>query len=240
MHLALSTGEVQPDCEPEEFVPFSQRSLYQSMRNLVLRTIQMLNGRISSFTPELSGLATRVCAREAELITHLKLLYHLSLKSLRCRIHGNFHLAQVLHTGKDFIFIDFEGESDRSFGERRLRRTPLRDVAGMIRSFHHVSHVALHQQVEFGKILPENIGLFEVWAREWKNCICAIYLEAYRETLGDSKLIPQEPAGFNVLLYSCLIEAAFTDLSHELLYAPEKATISLQAILDLLDQLKLQ
>jgi maltose alpha-D-glucosyltransferase/alpha-amylase len=160
------------------------------------------------------------------------------MKSVRIRVHGNLHLAQVLHTGRDFVFIDFEGESDRSYGERRLKRTPLKDIAGMVRSFHQVSEQALYGMVDVGKIVPEKTSVYEGWSKLWRNCMSSIFIESYREALAGSRLVPPEPSAFEALFYACQIETAFTDLSRDMLYAPDRAQFSLRAILEVLGQIK--
>jgi maltose alpha-D-glucosyltransferase/alpha-amylase len=238
LHLVLASDSSQRDFEPEEFVPFSQRSLYQSMRNFVLRTIQTLDARSRQLTEENALLAREIITRHSEFITFLKQLYQIPMRSVRIRVHGNLHLAQVLHTGRDFVFIDFEGESDRSYGERRLKRTPLKDIAGMVRSFHQVSEQALYGMVDVGKIVPEKTSVYEGWSKLWRNCMSSIFIESYREALAGSRLVPPEPSAFEALFYACLIETAFTDLSRDMLYAPDRAQFSLRAILEVLGQIK--
>ena len=114
----------------------------------------------------------------------------MDLGSYRIRIHGNLHLAQVLHSGKDFIFIDFEGETDRSYGERRIKRSPLRDVASMLRSFDHVVAAVLNDLFKFGKLPAENPAPFHQWGRYWRSWISAVFLTAYKEAVAGKRLAP--------------------------------------------------
>ena len=96
---------------------------------------------------------------------------------MRIRIHGDFHLGQVLYTGKDFIIIDFEGEPARALTERRLKRSALKDVAGMLRSFHYAANHAIYSQDGAAGRLPA----VEQWADFWQIWVSAVYLKAYLE-----------------------------------------------------------
>jgi maltose alpha-D-glucosyltransferase/alpha-amylase len=234
LHLALASEQTDADMAPELFSPFSQRSLYQSMRNLVLRTLQLMNSRSGQLSNEVAELGAQVAARETELTEHLKGIYQHPLNSVRSRIHGNLHLAQVLHTGKDFVFIDFEGEPEETYGERRIKRSPVKDLAGMLRSYHHVSHVALHDLAAFGKVLPENVAAFEGWGRYWRRWISAIFLRSYRERVRDSNLVPRDDLPFRTLLRAYLVETAFAELSEALLNTPGKVEVALCGILEIL------
>ena len=97
----------------------------------------------------------------------------------RIRIHGDLHLGQVLWTGRDFVFLDFEGDATMPISERRIKRSPLRDVARMLRSFHHAAYAGFHQQAELGVISRENLPKFEPWVRHWNRAVSRAYLQAY-------------------------------------------------------------
>jgi len=193
-------------------MPFTQRSIYQSFRNLVLRGLQQLGARLRSLPQEVVPLAERALSSEGNLITLLKEIYARPLDSVRTRIHGNLHLGQVLHTGKDFLFIDFEGEPHRPYGERRLRRAPLGDVAGMLRSLEHVSHAALLREQQKQSVTSEKQLDLASWSRYWREWIATIYFHAYRTRLAGTKIIPPNDAGVRALLNALLIENAFTEL----------------------------
>src|SRR5205823_3623057 len=101
------------------------------------------------------------------------------INASRIRIHGDYHLGQVLNTGKDFIIIDFEGEPARPLSERKMKRSALRDVAGMLRSFHYAAYSGLLQQPS---VRSEDVKLLEPWAENWAQFIGRIFLNAYLET----------------------------------------------------------
>lgn len=236
LHLALGTGGENVEFEAEPYVPFSQRSLYQSLRNLVLRTLQQLNARLGSLPPESVASAERLIASEGMLIRILKGLYQQPLDSVRIRIHGNLHLGQVLHTGKDFVFIDFEGEPHRAFGERRIKRSPLRDVAGMLRSFNHASHSALRGQAHGRTLSPEEGANLEKWTRFWREWIATVYFQAYRESLRGTNLIPAKDEAIRALLASLLLENSFTELTVALTNSNPNAPELIVTILELIER----
>ncbi len=135
LHLALASDARDRSFAPEPFTPFYQRSLFQSMRNLAVRNLELLRNGLARVPAGLRPQVERVLGLENQLLSQFRAVYETRITAARIRCHGDFHLGQVLYTGTDFIFIDFEGEPARPLGERRIKRAPLRDVAGMLRSF---------------------------------------------------------------------------------------------------------
>jgi maltose alpha-D-glucosyltransferase/alpha-amylase len=158
----------------------------------------------------------------------------------RIRVHGDYHLGHVLYTGKDFVVIDFEGEANRSIAERRLKRSPLRDVASMIRSFHYAALITLFGHAAGrghvpGLIRPEDVQVLEPWARLWHTWVSAAFARSYLRRLGDSGLVPREPAERRVLFDALLLEKAVHELSGELTHRLDMVRIPLQGILQILE-----
>jgi maltose alpha-D-glucosyltransferase/alpha-amylase len=153
----------------------------------------------------------------------------------RIRIHGDYHLAQVLYTGKDFVAIDFEGDSSRPLSERRIKRSPLEDVAGMLDSFYHASHAVLFGQAPGVIPKPESLDALEAWAKSWSRAAASEFLASYLAASGISELLPQNPEEIRALIRIFLIYLALRKLANELTYAPERIRIPAHAINELLE-----
>jgi maltose alpha-D-glucosyltransferase/alpha-amylase len=235
LHLALASDSESKDFAPESFTPFYQRSLYQSMRNLTVRTMQVVRQRLTSMEAELRPLAEKVAAMEPVMVQRLRSLVQTRINCRRIRCHGDYHLGQVLYTGKDFMVIDFEGEPVRPLGERRIKRSPFRDVAGMIRSFDYASYAALFRQLELGNVPPEQLAQVEPWTRLWYRWTSATFLRAYLDTIRPGDLVPSAKAELSVLLNAFLLEKAIYEVGYELNNRPKWVKIPLQGILQLLE-----
>jgi maltose alpha-D-glucosyltransferase/alpha-amylase len=245
MHLLLASDMDNKDFAPEPFTPFYQRALYQSMRNLVAKSLDLLRKKLVSLPETERTQAEQLCSLQPDLLKRLRAIYETRINAVRIRCHGDYHLGQVLYTGKDFFIFDFEGEPARPIGERRIKRSPLRDVAGMIRSFHYVAYAALLQQLELGTMHSENLQQLEPWAECWYGWISAAFLHSYRNvvsaalpaagsaTAGD--LVPKSKDELSVLLYSHLLEKAIYELSYELNNRPDWVIIPLAGIRQLLE-----
>jgi maltose alpha-D-glucosyltransferase / alpha-amylase len=236
LHIILAGLVETSELAPEMFVPFSQRSLYQSLRNLSLRAVEQLQGRLRKLPPEIVPLAERVIAAQSAIVNLFKGIYSEPFDSLRIRIHGNLHLGQVLHTGKDFVFIDFEGEPHRPYGERRLRRSSLRDVAGVLRSIHFASHVAFQAEAQKRTLTPEHFEGLKAWSRFWRDSMAALFFGAYRRAAAGTQLLPKTEAGVRALLQSLLLENAFTELTVALNEGNGDEMLALEGIIEVLER----
>jgi len=181
MHLALASDTTNPAFTPEAFTANYQRSMYSSLRKLVRDRFNLLESSISKLNPEVQEFAKKVLMLEDKILECFSEVHQIRIKGMKTRIHGDYHLGQVLFTGKDFVIIDFEGEPGFSFSERRLKKNPLKDVAGMMRSIHYAA---------FGKILlnenyrDRDLEFLESWAEQWQHYVGRFYLGAYMERMG--------------------------------------------------------
>jgi maltose alpha-D-glucosyltransferase/alpha-amylase len=239
MHAALASSD-DPAFAPEPVTQLAQRSLYQSSRNTARRALDLLRQRLDELPQPARADAAAILDREVELMARLRRTVESRLGGRRIRVHGDFHLGQVLWTGRDFVLIDFEGEPARSPSERRLKWSPLRDVAGMLRSFDYAAATALLELRERGVVATESGSLarYAPWARAWRAWVGSRFLRSYLETVQAAApgLLPEEPAALDVVLDTSLLEKALYEIGYELNNRPAWTGVPLRGVLDLLDQ----
>ena len=135
LHVALAQASDNPSFAPEPLTEFYRQGLYQSMLGEASQTFRLLRRRLKTLPPAVQGEAQRVLDRERDVRQRFRAIRDRRITAMCTRIHGDYHLGQVLYTGKDFIIITSRA-SRPSDNVRRLKQSPLRDVAGMLRSFH--------------------------------------------------------------------------------------------------------
>src|SRR5215813_2793343 len=233
LHVALAQASDKPSFTPESLTDFDRQGLYQSMLGEASQTFRLLRGRLPTLPPAVQSAAQRVLECERDVRQRYRALRDRRLTALRTRIHGDYHLGQVLYTGKDFIIIDFEGEPARPISVRRLKQSPLRDVAGMLRSFHYAVYSTLLEQT--ADIRPEDLAAFGPWARVWYLWVSAAFLKAYDAVADQEAFLPQTREERQVLLDAYLLEKALYELRYELNSRPDWVNVPLQGILDLVE-----
>jgi maltose alpha-D-glucosyltransferase/alpha-amylase len=235
MHVALASGLDDPDFAPDFFTHMYQTSLYQSMRSFTIRTLQLLRERLPNIPDELQEDAQQVLDLEKEIIERYQPIRRQRISAARIRCHGDYHLGQVLFTGKDFVIIDFEGEPARSLSERRLKRSPLLDVAGMIRSFHYAAHSALIRQAPLAPRPEDDLPLLQHWAQYWYVWVSVAFLTSYLDILKPVGLLPEDPEHLRILLDAHILEKAIYEIGYELNNRPDWVKVPLQGILQLME-----
>ena len=238
LHLALASDVTDPLFAPEPFSAHYQRSIYQTMRSVAGQAFPLLRRRLPTLATPVRALAQRVLELEGEVGRRFQSVLGRKITAMRIRHHGDYHLGQVLYTGKDFVIIDFEGEPARPLSERRIKRSPLRDVAGMLRSFHYAVYAALFNQEAQGTAgsQSEMQASQELWARLWHMWVSALFLKSYRDTASRSPFLPRSSEELQVLLDAYILEKAVYELSYELNNRPEWVRIPLSGILQLLGE----
>ena len=233
MHIALTSGSDLPDFKPEEFSLHYQRSLFSSFQTLVRSTFQNQSRNLKKIPEELRAEAEQVLDMKDEILREFKKIYRKKIDAVKIRIHGDYHLGQVLFTGKDFIILDFEGEPARSYSERRLKRSPLRDVAGMLRSFHYAAYggLLLNERVR-KEDLPKLLPL----AEQWYHYVSGFFMQAYLETAKGSGFLPREHEDLDTMLQTYLLEKAIYELNYELNNRPDWILIPLRGIKTIMDK----
>jgi maltose alpha-D-glucosyltransferase/alpha-amylase len=198
---------------PEPFLP-QVRSTYQSMRNLAGRTLRLVRDKLATVPEDIR----HQIARLVELQDRITACYEAMLKRrptvVRIRTHGDLHLGQVLYTGKDFVIIDFEGEPARPLTERRRKRPGLRDVAGMLRSFHYAAFATLLEESRAGQLGGRDFASMEPWARLWQEWTSWAFLKAYLKTAANSPLVPRDQGELEALLEAFMLDKAVYELGY--------------------------
>ncbi len=233
LHVVLASDPAKPELAPEPATDFSRQALYQAMLSIANDTFSVLRQRLAGLPTAIREDAQKVLELEGKVRNRFELLRDRKIAAIHLRCHGDYHLGQVLHTGKDFIIIDFEGEPTRPVGVRRLKSSPLRDVAGMLRSFHYAAYAALLGQVPGAR--PEDFSTLEPWARFWYRAVSAAFLKGYLPAVASASLLPQAPAELGVLLDAYLLEKGIYEIGYELNNRPEWTQIPLKGLLELFE-----
>jgi maltose alpha-D-glucosyltransferase / alpha-amylase len=224
LHNVLASDTEDSDFAPEEFTIFYQRSLYQSMRNLTGRVFQSLRKH---------GDYDAIVGLQEEVLTRFKKLIEGKIGSIRIRTHGDFHLGQLLFTGKDFVITDFEGEPLHPLSERRLKRSPLRDVAGMVRSFQYAAYSPLIKDASGIVVRKEDREQLEGWAEAWYSWVSSAFLSGYLSA-AQPALLPTSERELEKLLDAYLLEKAIYEVGYELNNRPDWLQIPTRGLLQLL------
>jgi maltose alpha-D-glucosyltransferase/alpha-amylase len=240
MHLALAGGA--PGFEPERFSLLFQRSIQQSLRGAVRETQRAVRRNRSSLAPDAAELAAVLLEHGDRLLVAFDGLRSRKLDAARIRVHGDLHLGQALWTGRDVVFIDFEGEPGRSIGARSIKRSPLADVAGMIRSLDYAGRVALAMSAERGRTGRTDQPQLERWRRAWTARMQELFWRTYAQVLRaghtasgpGSPLIPDDQADARMLLDAHVLQKALYEVRYELAHRPPWVTWPLGAIAQML------
>jgi maltose alpha-D-glucosyltransferase/alpha-amylase len=230
LHLALASGKADPAFAPEPITQFYQRSIYQTLRAITVQNFRLLRNRQGEI-PE----AVQVLDLESEVVGRLHRILEPKLVATRIRCHGDYHLGQVLYTGKDFVIIDFEGEPARPLTERRIKRSPLQDVAGMLRSLHYAAYSALYGRLG-GIAADQDPSLLEHWVRFWYFWAAGAFLGSYFGTADGAAFLPKSFEDRKTVLSVFLIGKAMYELGYEANNRPEWIKIPIQGILHLLEE----
>jgi len=229
MHLALASGH-DPAFAPVAPDTHSLESLRSALTAHAARAFDALKSNLSRLPDDTVESAALVLSRRGALLARFRALTELRHPGQWTRIHGDYHLGQVLRAKGDFVILDFEGEPARSLEERRAKHSPLKDVAGMLRSFSYAAFAAL---TRYTARRPADSAQLEPWARLWESSVSAEFLRAYRETAAASPSVPQERESFDALLGIYFLDKALYELIYELDNRPAWIRIPLHGILSL-------
>jgi trehalose synthase-fused probable maltokinase len=235
MHLALATPTADPAFRAEVFTAEDLTRDMLRMEEQADSALRALRARLASLPEDTADEAAAVLARRREMLARLRGMGASEPRGMRIRIHGDYHLGQTLHVasedGGDFVILDFEGEPARTLAERRRKQSPLKDVAGMIRSFSYAAWFGMDRYRLLHKDEDEEALLCR--AREWENGAREAFLSAYWEAMSerDDLLPPREQAVD--LLSAYLLEKALYELLYELNNRPQWVRVPLAGIVGL-------
>jgi maltose alpha-D-glucosyltransferase / alpha-amylase len=234
LHLALAS-----EARSESFAaqPFAREHLETLIADAIGQARfarDLLQTRRATIPAETAADADAVLARAAAAMTarhEAQRTRPVEIQAARTRVHGDYHLGQVLWAEGDFYLLDFEGEPARPLDERRQKETPLKDVAGMLRSYSYAAYAALFNRAmgraaEFERLEP--------WARAWERWAGASFLRGYLAAAGPAPFLPTDPVQRASLLDLLLVDKALYELNYELNNRPEWVRIPLRGLSDLL------
>jgi trehalose synthase-fused probable maltokinase len=236
MHIAISSDRSNYTFMPASFnedyaVWLKNRLSYQLDRRIDL---------VEKNLDELEGLAleyAKTFLEKKEEIINIFINFNESkMMGKRIRIHGDYHLGQVLRKGDDFVILDFEGEPESTIRDRKVKQPPIKDVAGMIRSFHYAVYANIFEQMDLN-MLPFD-ELIEAGSRYYRS-IVAVYLNSYLKTAMANSLAIGYEAEIDYLLKYHLLEKAIYELGYEMNSRPTWALIPLKGIINLLESTNL-
>jgi maltose alpha-D-glucosyltransferase/alpha-amylase len=231
MHKSLAVPTSEADFKVEQL----STTDVQGWASEAVAEAEDLLGRLAKGLQGLPGsaraIAEEVLGKRDLLVSRLRAGSGMQPSGGRSRIHGDYHLGQVLVTGRDVMIIDFEGEPKRSLPERRAKSSPLRDVAGMLRSFHYAAWTALDRYRQQTGSVPEVV---RAQADAWRERVGADFLSAYREHVAGAASYPADPDFAKALTDLFLIQKAIYEIGYELANRPDWVEIPLSGVRDLL------
>lgn len=233
MHLSLASLDADPAFAPEPFTTLYQRSIYQAMCEQVKRAMILIGELMPSMEPEQRELCSLLVRNQKDILQQFEPVRQDKIDTLKIRIHGDYHLGQVLFTGKDFVIIDFEGEPARPISERKIKRSVFRDISGMLRSFDYAAFHVLH--LNESVVRAEDRHQMEPWADRWSNAVGQHFLDAYFKSTEGSAIVPEDPRQREHLMNAYLMNKAVYELNYELNNRPQWVGIPIRGILKMLD-----
>jgi trehalose synthase-fused probable maltokinase len=226
LHLALAAPTTDPDFAAEPLCNLDAKALADNILDSADQIGRLITARLDALpSPE---LGRRYLAAEPSLRSRVASLAA-PLTAAKTRTHGDYHLGQVLETGSDFVVIDFEGEPLRSLAARREKRSPYRDVAGMLRSFDYAAHAALDSQAPHRAVLAPQ-------ADEWTSRAQSIFREAWLKTTHGASFRATTEVEEKRLLDAFLLEKALYEVLYEINNRPTWLHIPLHGVLSLLEK----
>ncbi|MDB5252148.1 MAG: alpha-amylase, partial [Flaviaesturariibacter sp.] len=233
LHKALAERAYEKEFVPEEFSLHYQRSLFSAMQSLVREAYQHLEKKQAHFSDDIREASAPLLGKREELLNRLKRIYTGKLDILKIRNHGNLGLRNVLLTGKDLYINDFGGNTLKAFSERRLKRSPLRDIAQMVCDIYFVTYEGFRYS---NHIPPTEFASFLPYIESWAFCVSGFFLRSYLETVEGSAFVPDDPQAREMVLEVFLLERALKHLNRDLSGDTGHAVMPMRIITALLNR----
>jgi maltose alpha-D-glucosyltransferase/alpha-amylase len=230
MHLALATPTDDPAFRPERAGKSDFTTLASALREHATASFERLRTSLPALPDEFVDRAGLALAQRRRLLDRFQKLESMDVEIDRIRVHGDYHLGQVLWVENDFFILDFEGEPARPLAERRAKHFALKDVAGMLRSLSYAAYASL---LNYTARRLEDYVRLEPWATFWERWTSAAFLRAYRQTAAGAPFLPADDEQCKILLDAMLLDKAVYELTYELNNRPTWVRIPLHGILSL-------
>ncbi|WP_235401566.1 maltose alpha-D-glucosyltransferase [Rubrobacter aplysinae] len=237
LHAAFASPTDDPAFSPEPLAPGEAAGWVESVIGELGDTVDLLQKSRPRLPDAVLPDADRLLHRREELEERIRRVRLDSLDLVKTRYHGDYHLGQVLVSNNDFQIIDFEGEPDRPLEERRRKHSPLRDVAGMLRSFNYAARSAL-TDVSLERM--DNFDELSSWAALWERRVREEFLAGYDERASGSASYPEDPETARLLIELFTLEKALYEVRYEMGNRPDWVGLPIRGILELLDAYQLE
>ena len=232
LHLALEQGMSDAAFAPERMTTADLTTLAADLCRHAEQVLEVLTSQADGLPEPLGTQMHQLLAQRAAIMERLQAVATLTPGMTRIRCHGDYHLGQLLWHEHNFVIIDFEGEPMRPLAERRRKQSPLKDVAGMLRSLSYAAYAALFA---FTRTRPEDLGRLEPWAAFWQHWISARFVQSYLTTAAGASFMPPERRDLAILLEAFVLDKALYELHYELNNRLDWVRIPLQSALRLLE-----
>ncbi|MEA2010790.1 MAG: maltose alpha-D-glucosyltransferase [Actinomycetota bacterium] len=226
MHLALASLSEDPDLRPEPFSLLYQQSLYQSLRSGARRELRAIRRLVGDGDSAVEEAVRDVIANEGALLSLLDPVRRQPISGSRIRVHGDYRLDEIRIVGDRVVIEDFSGDQARPISERRLRASPLRDVAQLLRSLDYAAVVAARDTPESKQPL----------ATHWSSAVAAEFIRRYLSAMEGSPALPDDPGAIDALLTAYAVARALRELHWELSVRPDWVGVPLAGLRRMLGQ----
>jgi maltose alpha-D-glucosyltransferase/alpha-amylase len=231
LHRAFCPTEAGAEFAPKPMTATDVERYQRQVAAGARAALYLLAAQRKSLTPDAAELAARLLRRRHDIRDHIMAPIAFNAKVMKTRFHGDYHLGQVVVAQNDFYILDFEGEPRRAIAQRRVKHTPLKDVAGMLRSFDYAAWAALDHETRHH---PDQRAPLRPHVLRWRDEACRTFLTAYRETMTGCPSYPANEKMAADLLKLATLEKLFYEIGYELANRPTWVWIPLAGAENLL------